>query len=125
MGTGVYRGEDGELQRAIGGTRLSDVDGGPIRTPWGEASELKKRKLHPGSGTPRAEVVENQRERLFGAMVTIASTKGYEATTVADVIDLAGVSRSDFYKHFANKSECLVAAAEASLELALGALLRA
>jgi AcrR family transcriptional regulator len=52
---------------------------------------------------PRAEVVRNQRERLFGAMIAVVSEKGYEATTVADVIELCGVSRSDFYKHFANK----------------------
>lgn len=96
--------------------------GGTVRTPWGQASELKKRKLHPGSGTPRAEVIKNQEERLFGAIVAVVSEKGYEATTVADVIELAGVSRSDFYKHFANKAECLGAAADSLLELALAAL---
>jgi AcrR family transcriptional regulator len=90
-----------------------------VGTPWGQSSELKKRKLHPGSGTPRAEVVRNQRERLFGAVVAVVSEKGYEATTVADVIEVCGVSRSDFYRHFANKAECLAAAAEALLELAL------
>jgi AcrR family transcriptional regulator len=83
---------------------------------------LKKRKLHPGSGTPREEVIRNQRERLFGAVVAVVSEKGYEATTVADVIELAGVSRSDFYRHFANKAECLAAAAEALLEPTLAAL---
>lgn len=87
-----------------------------MRTPWGLASELRDRKLRPGSGTPREEVTRNQRERLFGAVVAVVSEKGYEATTVADVIDLSGVSRSDFYKHFANKAECMVSAAEALLE---------
>ena len=41
---------------------------------------------------------------------------------MADVIELCGVSRSDFYKHFANKAECLAAAAEALLEPTLEAL---
>jgi AcrR family transcriptional regulator len=67
----------------------------------------------------RAEVARNQRERLFGAIVAVVSEKGYEATTVADVVRLCGVSRGDFYKHFSNKAECLAAAAEALLEQAL------
>jgi hypothetical protein len=83
-------------------TDLSDGPGATVGTPWGQASELRKRKLHPGSGTPRSDVIRNQRERLFGATVAVVSEKGYEATTVADVIELSGVSRSDFYKHFAN-----------------------
>jgi AcrR family transcriptional regulator len=55
-------------------------------------------------------------------VVAVVSEKGYEATTVADVIEVCGVSRSDFYKHFANKAECLVAAAEELLEPTLNAL---
>jgi AcrR family transcriptional regulator len=96
--------------------RDGQVAGTAVGTPWGQASELKKRKLHPGSGMPRSEVLRNQRERLFGAIVAVVSEKGYEATTVADVIEVCGVSRSDFYKHFANKAECLAAAADALLE---------
>ena len=102
--------------------QLSDSQGAKADTPWGQASELKKRRLHPGAGTPREEVIRNQRERLFGAVVAVVSEKGYEATTVADLIELCGVSRSDFYKHFANKAECLAAAAEALLEPTLEAL---
>jgi AcrR family transcriptional regulator len=101
---------------------LKDSHGATVGTPWGQASELKKRRLHPGSGTPREEVIRNQRERLFGAVVAVVSEKGYEATTVADVIELCGVSRSDFYKHFANKAECLAAAAAALLEPTLDEL---
>lgn len=76
---------------------------------------MRTRRLLPGSGTPREEVVRNQRERLFGAVVAVASERGYEETTVAQVIDACGVSRSDFYKHFANKADCLVQAADALL----------
>jgi TetR/AcrR family transcriptional regulator len=102
--------------------RDGHVAGAAVGTPWGNGSELRDRKLHPGSGTPRSEVIRNQRERLFGAVVAVVSEKGYEATTVADVIEICGVSRSDFYRHFANKAECLAAAAAALLELALRAL---
>jgi AcrR family transcriptional regulator len=96
--------------------RDSDVARVASATPWGNAWELRRRKLAPGAGTPRAEVVQNQKERLFGAIVAVVSQKGYEACTVADVIEVSGVSRSAFYEHFANKAECLAAAAEALIE---------
>ncbi|HET7590840.1 MAG TPA: TetR/AcrR family transcriptional regulator [Solirubrobacterales bacterium] len=90
--------------------------GATIRTPWGPASELRERRLYPGGGTPPEEVARNQRERLFGAAVAVASEKGFEAMTVADLLALSGVSRSAFYKHFADKSDCLTAAAAQLLE---------
>jgi AcrR family transcriptional regulator len=96
--------------------------GATLSTPWGEASELKKRRLYPGAGTPAEEVARNQRERLFGAIVALAAEKGYEAITVAGVLELSGVSRSAFYEHFANKSECLTAAASELVEPTLAAL---
>ncbi|HEX4307793.1 MAG TPA: TetR/AcrR family transcriptional regulator [Solirubrobacterales bacterium] len=96
--------------------------GAEIRTPWGNASELRHRRLYPGSGTPPAEVARNQRERMFGAMLAVVSVQGYEATTVADVLALSGVSRSAFYRHFASKSECMVAAVSELLEPAIEAL---
>jgi AcrR family transcriptional regulator len=103
---------------------LSDRDnvGATIGTPWGDASELRRRRLYPGGGTPPEEVARNQRERLFAAVVAVASQQGFEAMTVADVLELSGVSRSAFYKHFAGKSECLTAAASELLEPAALAL---
>lgn len=94
-----------------------------VRTPWGNANELKERKLNPGLGTPRAEVAQNQRERLFGAMVASVATKGYKATSVADLLKISGVSRATFYTHFADKEACFVATIEAILEasVAIGA----
>jgi AcrR family transcriptional regulator len=96
--------------------------GATLRTPWGDASRLKERRLYPGAGTPPEDVARNQRERLFGAIVAVASQKGYEEVTVADVLELSGVSRSAFYEHFANKSECLTAAAAELVEPVLAAL---
>jgi AcrR family transcriptional regulator len=102
-----------------------EAPGAAVQTPWGEAADLRERKLHPGGGTPRLEVVRNQRERLFGAIVAVVSAKGYEATTVADVIELSGVSRSAFYNHFSNKAECLAAAAAELIEPTLARLAEA
>jgi AcrR family transcriptional regulator len=107
------------MERAAKGGRadpLSEQPGSSIVTPWGKTSELRTRKLIPGSGTPRAEVLRNQRERLFAAVVAEASERGYQEMTVAHVIEVCGISRSDFYKHFANKADCLTQAAESLLE---------
>ena len=86
------------------------------KTPWGDAAALRERKLRPGRGTPRDEAERNQRERLFAAMVATVAEKGYEATTVADLVQLSGVSRSAFYRHFEDKQACFLAAVEAMVE---------
>ncbi|HEX6781620.1 MAG TPA: TetR/AcrR family transcriptional regulator [Solirubrobacterales bacterium] len=86
------------------------------RTPWGDAAELRERRLTPGRGTPREEVERNQRERLFAAMVATVAERGYEATRVADVLALAGVSRKAFYRHFADKEQCFDEAVSAMLD---------
>jgi AcrR family transcriptional regulator len=90
-----------------------------VRTPWGDAAALRERKLRPGRGTPREEAERNQRERLFAAMVATVAAKGYEATTVADLVDLSGVSRSAFYRHFEDKQACFLAAVEQMIGPAL------
>src|SRR5690348_16748478 len=76
-----------------------------VRTPWGDASRLREMTLPPGRGTNAEEAAQNHRERLFGALVATVAEKGYEATTVADLVELSGVSRSAFYKHFGDKQE--------------------
>jgi AcrR family transcriptional regulator len=50
-----------------------------------------------------------QRARLYGGMIEAISQRGYSAVTVADVLDLSGVSRRAFYEHFAGKRECFLA----------------
>ncbi len=52
-------------------------------------------------------------------MVATVAEKGYEATTVADLVKLSGVSRSAFYRHYDDKQACFLAAVEAMVEPAL------
>lgn len=56
----------------------------------------------------RDEVERNQRSRLYGAMIESVDQRGYQATTVAHVIALAGVSRRAFYELFPNKEHCFL-----------------
>ncbi|HET8861664.1 MAG TPA: TetR/AcrR family transcriptional regulator, partial [Solirubrobacterales bacterium] len=62
---------------------------------------------------PREDVARSQRERLFGATVACVASQGYEATTVADLLELSGVSRSAFYEHFRDKEDCVLATFDA------------
>jgi len=81
-------------------------------TPWGDASTLRKRRLSPGRGTPREVARRNQRERLLGAMVAVTAKKAYAETSVADLVELSGVSSRSFYELFADKEECFLATME-------------
>jgi AcrR family transcriptional regulator len=49
----------------------------------------------------------NARERLERAALALFVEHGYDATTVAEVADRAGLSKSTFFRHFADKREVL------------------
>lgn len=61
---------------------------------------------------PRDVVVMSQRARLLEGIVAAVAAKGYDATSVADVIAHAGVSRATFYEQFSDKEACFLAAYE-------------
>lgn len=58
------------------------------------------------------DVAADQRKRLIDAMLRFVATKGFFATSVADLIKRAGVSRRTFYELFPNREELLKAAFE-------------
>jgi AcrR family transcriptional regulator len=70
-------------------------------------------RLPPGRhGLSRDAVAESQRERLLNGVVEAVVEHGYNATTIAQLIEAASVSRRTFYEHFAGKEECSLAAYE-------------
>jgi AcrR family transcriptional regulator len=88
-------------------------------TPWGESETLRERRLKPGPGVERAEVERNQRERLLGATVAVVAERGYAAASITELIGVAGVSRTTFYKYFADKEAAMLATLEAIVETVL------
>ncbi len=56
------------------------------------------------------QVAADQRRRLIDAMVQLAGERGYAASTVADIIAKAQVSRKTFYEHFSERKDLLLAA---------------
>jgi len=53
------------------------------------------------------------RERMVVAAVDLFTEQGYDATTVTQIAERAGVTKSTFFRHFPDKRELLVAGQEA------------
>jgi len=67
-------------------------------------------------GLSREFIAEHQRERLLAAIADSLDEHGYDGTTVSVIAGRAGVSKSDFYRHFGSKDECFFAAYEEAVE---------
>ncbi|HEU5106846.1 MAG TPA: TetR/AcrR family transcriptional regulator [Solirubrobacterales bacterium] len=82
-----------------------------------QPEDLRRWRLPRGRhGLPREIVERSQRERLLAAVVRVTVAKGYEATTVADILGEAGVGRESFYEIFDDKLDCMLAAHKVLLD---------
>jgi len=72
-------------------------------------------KTEPRAGRPRA----SSRETLAEAACELFLEQGYEATSVADITQRAGVSRSSFFNYFSSKSDVLWSGLDARIDGAL------
>jgi AcrR family transcriptional regulator len=105
----------------------------PTPTPNGNATPpddlsglLEQEHLPAGLGDlPEPLIAHSQRERILIAMAKSCATKGYGATTIADICEPAGVSRATFYELFRDKEDCFHAAMEVSLADAMGRIVAA
>jgi AcrR family transcriptional regulator len=74
------------------------------RSPRGAPRGSRYEKLRCGvrgpKGLTREQVEDNQRTRLYEAMIEITVARGYHATTIKEASALAGVSRRTFYDLF-------------------------
>lgn len=62
------------------------------------------------------------RSRLLEGLAAAIEEKGYAATTIADVVGHAHVSKRTFYEHFADKEGCYLALYSASSDHLLGVI---
>ena len=136
MGARLRRGEPGlsrlsedllvwidSYKRPVSEHRWNSLGGRPV----GPASPFVPRApLQPpevlGPGRPRipaAEVAENQRLRILFATATLAAERSYAASTVADILRLAGVDGRTFYAQFASKQEAFIAVHEIGVQQVL------
>jgi AcrR family transcriptional regulator len=73
----------------------------------------------------REAVAASQRERLREGIAEAVATKGYAATTVADVVALAAVSRRTFYEHYSDLESCFLDAYRDGMEWLLSEIRQA
>lgn len=84
---------------------------------WGEVAgsdALRKSGVLTPSLPPDIGV-RSQRQRILEAMAKSCADKTYSATTIADIVGCASISRGTFYKHFTNKQDCFYATADTFL----------
>jgi len=67
-------------------------------------------------GLPAEYVAANQRARLLRAVGEVCAARGWVEATVAEIVRAAGVSPRTFYRHFASKEQCFVAAYQQAVE---------
>jgi AcrR family transcriptional regulator len=60
--------------------------------------------------------IRSQRRRIVEAMIESCAEKTYAATTIADIVAGAGISRTTFYKRFPDKRACFDAALDFCVE---------
>lgn len=65
----------------------------------------------------RQEVQKSQRDRLLLGATEAVAAKGYAATSVADILRYAGVSRTTFYELFDDKLGCFLEACRMAAEV--------
>lgn len=63
-----------------------------------------------GQPLPQEMISQSQRGRLLAGALEAVTEHGYPATSVAQIIAAARISRKTFYEHFANKEDCVLAA---------------
>jgi AcrR family transcriptional regulator len=82
---------------------------------------LEQERLPSGLGNLAEPLIaHSQRERILISIAESCARKGYNATTISDIVEPAGVSRATFYELFKNKEDCFHAAMEVSLADAMG-----
>lgn len=91
-----------------------------MATPTADADP---RRLPRGPhGLTREQVERSQRDRLLTGAAEAVAAKGYAATSVADIIERAGVSRTTFYQLFDDKLDCFLAACRMASDVVLAVL---
>jgi AcrR family transcriptional regulator len=84
--------------------------GQSLCAPDPPASEPERTRLPRGRNRLPASVVASEHHsRIIAAAAAAIRAKGYAATTVADIVATAGVSRGVFYSQFQNKQEVFLA----------------
>lgn len=71
---------------------------------------------------PATAIAEGNTARLLEGLATAVAEKGYRATTIADIVRHARVSKRTFYEQFPDKESCFLAAYRDASDRTLSAI---
>ena len=114
-----FAGHDEALRQARLAAESTAAPVRATRRRGGRSDRTRRRRRDcraAATGSPRADVVRSQRERLLAATARVTAERGYEATTVADILADAGVGRESFYEIFSDRRDCVLAAHQVLLD---------
>ena len=105
----------------IGAHRWSDIEVEPLPLTQSDepnyaASLIEAESPRGRQRLPARLIRRTQRERILRGTAAAVSAKGYEHTTVADIVAAAGISRDVFYAHMNSKRDALEQAAKLFFE---------
>ncbi|REG23710.1 TetR family transcriptional regulator [Archangium gephyra] len=91
---------------------------------WGDCGTVRYQMQEPPeTGEPRpGSDGTPSRVRLLQGLAAAITEKGYAATTIADIVRHARVSKRTFYEHFEDKDACFLASYVAASEETLRAI---
>ncbi len=102
----LYRGQEEELlalaPQLWDWLFLNPPPPGPLKAP--------RRLQRKAPSFEERQAASSQAERILRALAAVVSEKGYQETTVADIVERAKTSGRTFYEHFNSKEDAMVAA---------------
>jgi AcrR family transcriptional regulator len=112
------------LRAACVSDRRSVYKSNPISGTGDFSLSIETLPLQPARSKPRVlKAPAERRAELVDCAQALFLTKGYERTTINDVIAATGLSKGAFYHHFRAKEDLLEAIAERFARQALDAIL--
>ena len=92
---------------------------------WPESRQSIRGLPRGPQAIDRASVHEAQKVRIYFGLAESLAEKGYNATSVADIISRARLSRKSFYEMFRDKEDCFLSLYEYAHERLVEAVLAA
>jgi AcrR family transcriptional regulator len=86
-----------------------------------QSGRIVRNRTDPAAAPPDRRV-RRTRKLLHDAFISLAIEKGYEKTTIQDILDRADVGRSTFYAHYRDKAALLTASFDGMHEQLQGQL---
>jgi TetR/AcrR family transcriptional regulator, cholesterol catabolism regulator len=86
---------------------------------WSRGRTSRRRAPGARVGTPRQH---NRRDTLLAAAAAVIAARGYDATSMRDIAQAAGMQPGSLYYHYASKDELFVAVHESAIAAIVAAV---